>query len=159
MVVWRIGNETKDYSADDLSGGGAAVSGGRFNKPGQFVIYTSENPALAMLETAAHTDPAGLPLSRYLVRIEIPDPLFAMAKTYTEAALPKAWDAVPCGLASIQFGSDWYEAGVHPIIIVPSAIMVESNNILINAKHPAVLGLLASKVRRVHYDLLFRKHP
>ena len=75
-TLWRIATETRDYKANDLSGGGAAKSPGRWNAPGQFVVYAAETLALAVLETTAHIDNAGLPLNRFVVQIQVPQALW-----------------------------------------------------------------------------------
>ena len=73
MKLWRIAAETRKYAAHDLSGGGAAASPGRWNDDKQAVIYSAPTIAIAVLETAAHIDDAGLPLNRFLVEINVPD--------------------------------------------------------------------------------------
>ena len=73
MKLWRIAAETRSYPADSLSGGGAAVSPGRWNEQKQAVVYSAPTIAIAVLETAAHIDDAGLPLNRFLVEIDVPD--------------------------------------------------------------------------------------
>jgi len=66
--VWRIAAETPDYEAHDLSGKGAEQTGGRWNRKGTPLIYTSVSRALACLETVVHLSSGdALPLNRYLV--------------------------------------------------------------------------------------------
>ena len=72
VAVWRIATDTPAYEADDLSGRGAELNGGRWNRPGRPVIYASSTIALACLETVVHLNQSGLPLNRFLVRIDIP---------------------------------------------------------------------------------------
>jgi len=52
MILWRIAADTRKYGADDLSGGGAAASPGRWNDEGQVALYTAPTIAIAVLETA-----------------------------------------------------------------------------------------------------------
>ena len=49
--VWRIATDTPGYTADDLTGAGAKSSGGRWNRPGNAMIYCASNISLAVLET------------------------------------------------------------------------------------------------------------
>ncbi len=72
-ALWRIAAVTLTDSAADLSGTGAKTIGGRFNSKGVAMVYCSDSIALAVLKTLVHLRPAGLPLSRYLVHIEVPD--------------------------------------------------------------------------------------
>ena len=150
--VWRIATDTKDYEADDLSGTGAQISGGRWNAPGVPMLYASETRALACLETIVHLCAGGLPLNRYLVEIEVPDAIWSAAQVETAASLKIGWDAEPAGRASIAFGSDWARSKASLVLLVPSAIVAEETNVLINPEHPHIGQLSARKVRRWLYD-------
>src|SRR3712207_909919 len=105
QTVWRIAADTARYPADDLSGGGAKATGGRWNAQDHAVLYTSTTRALACLETLVHLNAGGLPLNRYLVEVAIPDPVWTTAQWETPASLPVGWDAEPASLTSIQFGT------------------------------------------------------
>ncbi len=152
MIVWRIATDTPRYTADGLSGAGAASRGGRWNTRGTPMVYASESRALACLETLVHLDDGGLPLNRYLVRISIADALWAAARVETPDSLPVGWDAEPAGLESIRLGTDWVRSGGSAILRVPSVIVAEEVNILINPAHPDAARITASKVRRWLYD-------
>lgn len=148
--VWRIATDAPTYHADDLTGAGAKATGGRWNEPGLAVIYASRSRALACLETFVHLNASGLPLNRYLVRIDIPDSVWGAAQT----ALPPpiGWDAEPAGIVSIQLGSGWLQAKSSAVLRVPSAIVAEEENVLINPLHADAAKLSATKVRKWLYD-------
>ncbi|WP_342241966.1 RES family NAD+ phosphorylase [Inquilinus sp. OTU3971] len=150
--VWRIATDTPSYEADDLSGAGAKATGGRWNSPGVPVVYASQTRALACLETVVHLGAGGLPLNRYLVQLDIPDAIWTAAQVETSASLPVGWDAEPAGRASIAFGSAWIQAGSSALLIVPSVIVPEELNVLINPQHPGSAGISAAKLRRWLYD-------
>src|SRR5580693_3991327 len=110
-AVWRIATDTPDYGSDDLSVTGAERTGGRWNRKGTAVFYTSESIALATLETMVHlggSDP--LPLNRYLVRIDIPAAAWK-ARTIFDAPRHVGWDALPAGLVSLDWGKEWIGSG------------------------------------------------
>lgn len=151
-TAWRIATDTPSYEADDLTGAGAKATGGRWNSPGLPVVYTSRTRALACLETVVHLGAGGLPLNRYLVRLDIPDAVWADAREETPASLPVGWDAEPAGRASIAFGSAWIRSGSSALLIVPSVIVPEELNVLINPRHPDSAQISAAKVRRWLYD-------
>ena len=150
--VWRIATDTPSYEADDLSGAGAKATGGRWNSPGVPVVYASQTRALACLETVVHLGAGGLPLNRYLVQLDVPDAIWADAREETSASLPVGWDAEPAGRASIAFGSAWIRASSSALLIVPSVIVPEEFNVLINPRHPDSAQISAAKLRRWLYD-------
>ncbi len=158
MKLWRIATETRHYSADDLSGTGAAKSPGRWNADGEPVIYCAPSVAVAVLETAAHIDDGGLPLNRYLVAIEVPKAVWAARAQATERELPAGWDAIPAGMMSVTFGSEWLRSPRSAVLLVPSVIVPEERIALINPRHRDASALRARKVRRFDYNRLFRVH-
>lgn len=148
MIVWRIAAETLKYPADDLSGEGARITGGRWNAEGHAAVYASTTRALACLETVVHLNAGGLPLNRYLVEITIPDPLWQAARR--EETPPVGWDAEPASLTSVELGTAWLRAGKEALLVVPSVIVPEECNVLINPALAA--GVKARKVRKWVYD-------
>ena len=152
ITVWRIATDTKLYEADDLSGAGAKATGGRWNAVGDPLIYASETQALACLETVVHLNAGGLPLNRYLVAVTIPASVWAGARTETTGSLPVGWDADPSGRASIRFGSAWMRSAASALLRVPSVIVPDEYNVLINPEHPESRGIVAAKVRKWLYD-------
>ena len=151
-LVWRIATDTPDYEADDLSGAGAEKTGGRWNEPGVAMVYASESIALACLETVVHLNAGGLPLNRYLVQIEIPQEVWSKARRETLSTLKMGWDAAPAGRVSISLGSAWVRFAVSAVLLVPSVIVPEETNVLINPGHPDAKGISARKLRKWLYD-------
>ena len=156
MILWRIATETRKYAADDLSGGGSAARPGRWNDSGEPVVYCAPTIAMAVLETAAHIDDAGLPLNKYLVEIAVPDAVWALRQQVPVAALPVTWDAVPAGRASVQVGSAWLASLSSPIFLVPSVIVPEEEVVLINPRHSQSASISATVRRKFEYNVLFR---
>jgi RES domain-containing protein len=151
-LVWRIATDTPAYVAEDMSGAGAKASGGRWNRSGTAVVYCSSSIALACLETVVHLNAGALPLNRYLVEIDIPDDIWAAAQIVTASTAPVGWDAVPPGKVSLDFGEDWNARKSAALLVVPSIIVPEEANILINPGHADATRIVARKVRRWHYD-------
>ncbi len=150
--VWRIATDTPAYTADDLSGAGAKTTGGRWNPAGIAMLYASETIALACLETLVHTKAVGLPFNRYLVRIDIPDSAWAAAEVFPGDV---GWDALPAGKVSIDYGTQWAREGRSALLRVPSVVVPEEFNVLVNPAHRDSAGIMASKVRRWLYDPRF----
>jgi RES domain-containing protein len=156
ISLWRIGTETKEYKANDLSGGGAAAHPGRWNAAGEHVVYAARTLSLAALETAAHIDDSGLPLNRFVIHIKVPPALWRRRQTLTVSKLDPAWLAVPHGKASVDEGSNWYKSASSALLLVPSVIVPEEHAVLINAKHPEAKQIKAETIRLFEYNKLFR---
>lgn len=156
VQLWRIGADTPAYEAHDLSGKGAELTGGRWNRKGTPLVYTSTTRALACLEAVVHLgsgDP--LPLNRYLVEITVPADVWA-ARTVFVPAAHVGWDDEPAGKVSLDWGTAWTAAGDALLAEVPSVIVPEEFNILINPRHAAATSRSAVKRRRWTYDARLR---
>ncbi len=151
-TVWRIAADTAAYAADDMTGAGAKATGGRWNAKGHAVVYASATRALACLETVVHLNAGGLPLNRYLVEITIPAALWKAARRETAAGLPVGWDAQPASLTSIEMGTGWLAGRGEAVLVVPSVLVPEEFNVLINPAHSEAAGVVGRKVRKWVYD-------
>jgi len=152
-VVWRIAADTADYASDDLSGKGAETTGGRWNRKGTPLVYTANSIALACLETVVHLSGADpLPLNRYLIRIEVPSPAWK-ARTRFDPSSHVGWDALPAGLVSLDWGTLWARSTHTLVAQVPSIVVPEEDNILLNPCHPDAAKLLVMKVRKWTFDI------
>lgn len=156
MKLWRIAAETRKYAADDLSGGGAAVSPGRWNDEDEPVVYCAPTIAMAVLETAVHIDDAALPLNKYLVEIDVPEGVWLRREEVNIASLPVTWAAIPAGRASVTFGSSWLTSLRSPLLLVPSVIVPEEPIALINPAHAYAARISAKVIRLFEYTRLFR---
>lgn len=155
-ALWRIATDTPIYGADDLTGKGAEITGGRWNRKGTPLVYSSESRALACLETLVHlAGGAPLPLNRYLVEIRVPQPLWD-ARTRFDMSVNVGWDAEPAGLVSLDWGTQWVQSLQGVLADVPSIVVSEESNVLVNPRHPDAAQLSARKVRRWTYDQRLR---
>lgn len=152
-VIWRIAVEAPGYAANDLSGTGARITGGRWNSIGTPMLYCSANIALATLETLGFVRTGSLPFNRYLVRIEVPDAVWELREVLSP--LPGGWDAIPSGMTSRKAGDRWIADRRSPLLEVPSVIVPDECNILVNPAHPAIKRVVATTVRRWVYDARF----
>ena len=150
--LWRVASDTPSWTADDLSGKGAASKGARWNHPGEHVTYAATSISLAAWETRAHVGRGTtLPWNRYLVRIDVPDELWA-AREALGRPLPVGWDAIPEGLVSRNVGSSWLKSGRTALLTVPSVVIDEEDNVMVNPARPDCTRIRATKVRRFLYD-------
>jgi RES domain-containing protein len=152
VSLWRVASDTPGWTADDMSGKGAASKGARWNHPGELVTYAATSISLAAWETRAHFGRgAALPWNRVLVRIDVPDDVWAARQMLTRPP-PVGWDAIPEGMVSRDDGSRWLKTAASALLAVPSVIIDEEDNVLINPAHADCARIVASKVRRFVYD-------
>lgn len=126
---------------------------------GDAVLYAATSVALATLETAAHVDPVGLPLNKFLVRISVPKKVWQRRQALDVSKLGPAWNAIPSGLISEAAGAEWLESGRSALLLVPSVIAPEEWCVLVNPGHLDARLLRAKVVRPLHYERLFRRRP
>ncbi len=151
VVLWRITQKTRDYQAEDLTGSGAAKAGGRWNSVGKAMVYTSRSVSLAYLESLAHLG-REVPRNRFLIRITVPDKVWDRAGWAKERELPRSWRAEPAGIGSMQFGDKWLASGTSALLCLPSVIVPEDTNVLINPDHEDARVIRARVERQLLYD-------
>jgi len=152
VALWRIAKHTADYAATDLSGGGARACGGRWNGKGMPVVYAATTIALATLKTLAHLGGNIAIRNAFLVRIDVPASVWKSRQTVTAGELPPTWLAEPPGSTSIDTGNAWLATRASALLLVPSVIVPEEYNVLINPLHSLANKLTASVVRQFVYD-------
>lgn len=131
MIVFRL---SKARYSHDLSGKGAEKAGGRWNSKGTAILYTSESRALCTTEVAVHLPLGIVPTDYELVTLEIPDT--AGIQVLTEDALPDDWDAFPPIPSTQTVGDQFVEEVKHMVLKVPSAVIQDDFNYLLNPLHP-----------------------
>lgn len=119
-------------AGEAFSGEGARQFGGRWNSPGMVVVYASEHLSLAALEILVHLQPRGA-LRFVAFAVEFDDVLIAKMPA---SALPEHWRAEPPGAATMEIGDAWVRAGRTAVLSVPSVIVPEERNYLLNPLHP-----------------------
>lgn len=147
MRAWRICDARY---ASDLSGSGAAIYGGRWNPIGLPAVYASMDPATAALETFAHLGNHDRQ-QRVLVCLQLPDQ-DALYTALDPASLPLGWDALPSGPASMEIGERFLDAGEHLGLWVPSILVPENRNIVLNPRHPAFAQVQLGPTRSFSFD-------
>ena len=165
MIIWRIGTQTRDYKADDLSGVSSARSPGRWNKEGERVVYAATSVALTFLETAAYLGAEDLPMDRFLIAITVPDDVFRNAEDVDPDTAPPTIFGIPAGHDSVAIGSKWLCDCSNAILKVPSVHLPKwamkldkpEYNVLINPNHADAERITASVVEAFRYGSLFRR--
>jgi RES domain-containing protein len=110
---------------------GTLHAAGRWNKPGQWIIYTAPTIALAKLEILANTN--GLPVAMCCMAIEVPDG--AKVLEIKRHELPENWMQKPYSENLNKFTKDFLHSDAL-LMRVPSAQSYRESNMLINVSHP-----------------------
>lgn len=152
QVLWRIAKDTPEYQATDLSGSSAKSTGGRWNSKGVPVVYAASSIALATLETLAHLGDNIAIRNAFLVQIGVPHAVWKRREIITANDLPPTWLAEPPGSTTINYGNDWLRNLSAPLLLVPSVLIPEEYNVLINPSHPAAAHITSSVLRQYIYD-------
>ena len=146
MRAWRLARRA--FLA--LDGEGARLYGGRWNTEGTAVVYAASSLALAALELLVHVDPQDAPDDLVALAIEVPDD--APHATVTPDALPADWDRVTDHPACAEVGDRWARARERLVLRVPSAIVPEETNVLLNPAHPAMRRVRVAAERAFAFD-------
>ena len=135
-VVWRICR--RPFA--DLSGEGARLYGGRWNSPGRPLTYTAEAAALAVLEVRVNLDLDWdtLPDDYVLISIDL------------GALVPEEIADLPVDPRAV--GDAWLRSGRSALLRVPSWIVPESHNVLINPIHPDASSIKTGSIRSFAFD-------
>jgi len=127
MLVYRIVH--KRY-ADSLFASGLE---GRWNSDGKKVLYTAESISLAYLETLAHRKGLGFNKDFKIMVIKIPSN--AEIQTVESSDLSKSWRDFRNYYDCQKIGNAWFDADEKLCLKVPSAVVPENWNVVINTFH------------------------
>ena len=86
-----------------------------------------------------------------LVRIDVPTDVWAQV-TMIDIASHIGWDALPVGMVSINWGTKWCANMTSALALVPSVVVPEEFNVLLNPVHADAAKLKATKIRKWLYD-------
>lgn len=143
--AWRITREK--YAAEAFSGEGAAKMGGRWNSRGIAVVYASASRSLAALETLVHVNPP-MSLQYAIIRIEFIPELVE----HITARLPADWRSSPAPVSTRKLGDAWAREGRSAILAVPSIIIPDETNYLLNPAHPDFRKIRIGKPAKFIFD-------
>ena len=132
MTVYRI---AKWQYLEDLSGQGARRYGGRWNQEGTDMLYTSSHLSLAVLELLANQVRRLVDDTYGFICLEIPETL-SLRAIYNDD-LEKHWRISQYSDLTVRIGTKWIETQESLALVVPSAVLCQENNVLINPNHPS----------------------
>ncbi len=140
MTAWRLAR--KRFAT--LDGAGARLYGGRWNRRGQAVVYSSQNLSLAVPEVSVHLELAveDFPADYVKIAIQVPDAL----RVERVEALPRS------ASQTLEAGANWYDSGGAVGLLVPSVIVPEEFNLLLNSAHPDFEQVRAQPAKPFRFD-------
>jgi len=147
MLVYRI---AKKDVVRDLSGTGAKLYGGRWNHKGTAFVYTSETRALATVEFLVHVSLSNAPRGLMIATIEIPDSI--APEDVPRGSLPRGWRDYPPPRQVADLGTQWAKSGKSLLLRVPSAVVEQEYNLLINPLHSAMPRVVLKEVAAFEFD-------
>lgn len=141
--IWRI--IKAKYAESAFDGEGARLFGGRWNEPGTPMIYTSESLSLAALELLVHLDRATPKFKLVSIQAMIP-------KNVAIKSL-KHLKATENNLKTMQIlGTKWAKSLETAVLQVPSIIIPQESNFLLNPKHPEFKKIKISTAQPFEID-------
>jgi RES domain-containing protein len=146
QALWRL---YRARHGPGLDGIGGLFADGRWHAQGERVVYLGGSAAIVVLERLAHTDPDLLPNDLRLARFEFSGPVLE-TKVEEFAPLPVNWRQDEN--ATRRIGARWQQQGPSCLLAVPSAILPEELNFVLNPEHPGAKRLRLVRERRFTFD-------
>ena len=146
MELWQITREA--HAA--LDGEGARRYGARWTPRGTPAVYAASHLSLAALEYLVHIDAEDAPDDLVALRIGVPDEATELA--FAPASLPVDWRRTPSPPQCQAIGAEWARRGRELLLRVPSVLVPEESNVLVNPMHPDAAGVRLIGSRRFSYD-------
>ena len=133
ITAWRITKTTDMRKA--FSGEGSRLYGGRWNSKGIAVAYVAATRSLAMLEILVHmrnTQQTAPPIPYMLFPASFDERL---VEGIPLSSLPPDWDLEPPTDSTKSIGDAWVSAASSPVLSVPSVLVPEERNYILNPGH------------------------
>ena len=126
--------------------GAGSDGGGRWTSPRTQGVYASLSPATAMLEYLVHLEgetPRELLMASASVPIEC---------VLAQVELPSEWPERPYRDNVRQVGDEWSKSNKSLALRVPSAVVAEEHNVILNPEHPDFVKLQLEQLTPVKID-------
>ncbi|MBB6004957.1 RES family NAD+ phosphorylase [Arcicella rosea] len=151
MDVFRI---SKFKRARDLSGFGASLKGQRWNRRGTSLLYTASHRSLALLEVLVHIGEYYPEDDYAIITLDIPEHQVTILDS---SILPKDWAKIFDAGVLASFTDHWLKKEQSIAFEVPSAIVPQETNYLINPLHPDFQDVKIKNIEKFTFDERFFK--
>ncbi|TFF34981.1 RES family NAD+ phosphorylase [Mucilaginibacter psychrotolerans] len=146
MILYRIANCKYINSLDGI---GARQFGARWNSKGNAVVYLASSRALSVLEVLVHLQPLFTPNGFCVADIEVPDDKIL---TLDIKSLPANWKELDSSPELKKIGDDFLKNGEYLMLKVPSAIVEQEHNYMLNPSHPDTTKVKIINKRPFNFD-------
>lgn len=146
MVLYRI---SRCVYINDLSGTGTLLFGGRWSNKGIPGLYLASSRALSVLEVLVHLQPMFIPDDYCLAEIEVPDNSVEIPDL---SDLPSNWAKVAPPHQLKGIGDSFLKVGKKLMLKLPSAIVPNEFNYLLNPLHPDMAKVHIMKQEPFSFD-------
>ena len=117
-----------------LNGRGGLFASGRWHNKGHPVVYCASSLSLAIAERLVYEEHDLAP--DHLVRIEVTLSAGLFVQQLEPTDLPEDWRAYPHLASTRKIGADWLRGHSSEALVVPSAVVPEESNVILNPLHP-----------------------
>ncbi|MEO6913066.1 MAG: RES family NAD+ phosphorylase [Candidatus Baltobacteraceae bacterium] len=144
MQLWRISRHKL------LDGVGGIVADGRWHARGRPIVYCSTHPASALLEWIVHLELVSeqIPTTIPYITVDVPDDV--RSDRVPVSSLPATWRTNVSGTQEI--GIQWIASARSALLYVPSAVVPETENVLINPLHTDAARIHVGSIRDEPFD-------
>ena len=149
FIAWRLVRPKYGNRADAFSGEGSRLFGGRWNSAGVRVTYVSSSLSLAALETLVHADRRRFERDYIAFKLYLSE---ALVLELRDEDLPEDWQVRAVSEGARRVGDAWLEAQASVVLSVPSVIVPEERNYLLNPEHPQFEELTIDMPRPFRFD-------
>lgn len=147
LKSWRI--VKAQYKNKAFSGDGARMYGGRWNNRGVPVIYTAGSLALASIEMVVNLPSPKLLESFVRIPVRFKS---GMVEELPAAELPPGWQSCPISPGTRDIGDKWIKEQRSAVLKVPSVVVPEEFNFLLNPAHPDFKKIEIGSPIVYHFD-------
>lgn len=142
MQLWRL---YRRAHGPGLDGMGGLLASGRWHRRGTRAVYFGASPAIVVLEKLAHVDPATLPADLVLGR-------FDADVSVEDAHIVEADDELLDLDRTQALGHAFFRKNAACVLRVPSVILPEEFNLILNPLHPDAAKMKVTGERDFRFD-------
>ena len=147
MLLYRFCRRRR---ADDLTGTGAKLIGGRWNSKGIAALYTSGARSMALLEYWVHAKESNIPKEVCIVEMEVPEKENIIK--ISEKKLPSNWREIPGPKQLQKIGDLWVREEKSLVLKVPSVVLPVEFNYILNPKHKEIKKVVIKSITDYEWD-------